>query len=64
MFIQVPAGPLVAASAMSAPAALMASKLSFPSHDGEQVPLSQDEHGRKDREQPKFLQYVPFNTAI
>ncbi|XP_052230287.1 solute carrier family 28 member 3-like [Dreissena polymorpha] len=36
----VPAAPLIAASTMSAPAALAASKLSFPSHSGEEVPVS------------------------
>ncbi|XP_052798136.1 solute carrier family 28 member 3-like [Mya arenaria] len=34
----VPAAPLIAASAMSAPAAVAASKLSFPSVDNEEVP--------------------------
>jgi hypothetical protein len=36
---QIPAAPLIAASAMSAPAALAACKLCFPSHNGEEVPI-------------------------
>lgn len=42
VFRQVPAAPLVAASAMSAPAALAAAKLAFPSHDQEEAPVPTD----------------------
>ncbi|XP_060586075.1 solute carrier family 28 member 3-like [Ruditapes philippinarum] len=35
----IPAAPLIAASAMSAPAALAACKLCFPSHNGEEVSI-------------------------
>lgn len=52
IFFQVPAAPLVAASAMSAPAALAAAKLAFPSTRDEKVPERPD----KDKKtRPEFF---------
>lgn len=56
--IQVPAAPLVAASAMSAPAALAAAKLVFPSYDEEEVPKPSDEDKQEIGENASFLRYA------
>ncbi|XP_060561577.1 solute carrier family 28 member 3-like [Ruditapes philippinarum] len=51
----VPAAPLVAASAMSAPAALAAAKLCFPSHDEEEVPVPAEDNN--DTKKVAFLRH-------
>lgn len=53
----VPAAPLVAASAMSAPAALAAAKLVFPSHDKEEIPVPRNDDGENIRSKVKFLRH-------
>ncbi|XP_045173475.2 solute carrier family 28 member 3-like [Mercenaria mercenaria] len=52
----VPAAPLVAASAMSAPAALATAKLCFPSHDEEEVPIPTKD-GKGLAEKATFLRH-------
>ncbi|XP_053375870.1 solute carrier family 28 member 3-like isoform X1 [Mercenaria mercenaria] len=52
----VPAAPLVAASAMSAPAALAVAKLCFPSHDEEDTPIPIND-GKSLAEKISFLRH-------
>ncbi|XP_045171660.2 solute carrier family 28 member 3-like isoform X1 [Mercenaria mercenaria] len=53
----VPAAPLVAASAMSAPAALAAAKLAFPSYDEEEIPKPCDDGENKPSAKASFLRH-------
>ena len=56
-FVQkVPAGPLIAASAMSAPAAISACKLSFPSHEKEEMSSNDDIINSRLRDTTGFLE--------